>query len=328
MGSSPRILLFSTLPFPLSQVPSPIRRRQHPPWQIFWFPSVGNPILTTLFFLSLGSGTGLFAQDLLEKVSGQVKEDSFISNLSLAKLACSQSQGRGKSLASSGAASSSRAPGSSSYSSLLDYSRLSSSSGKRSSSPGRGGAGKHFNPLNSMRKSVPPVLCTSLHEVCIYIYTVYIYIKAPFHKSRINWIYDPAPPPPRSATLHSRNSHASIPSNRKNKMSAIATPGPPAVPLSPAPPKKYRIRRRQAQRAANRNSRIISAAPLTQDERWANQSAAGIAGATHTQPEDSDPTSTMRTAVYPPSRIVGGSLTNENSLFQIGLESSRIPGLL
>ena len=35
----------------------------------------------------------------------------------------------------------------------------------------------------------------------------------------------------------------------------------------------------------------------------------------------------MRTAVYPPSRIVGDSLTNENSPFQIGLEPSRIPGL-
>ena len=31
--------------------------------------------------------------------------------------------------------------------------------------------------------------------------------------------------------------------------------------------------------------------------------------------------------MYPPSRIVGDSLANENSPFQIGLESSRIPGL-
>ena len=31
--------------------------------------------------------------------------------------------------------------------------------------------------------------------------------------------------------------------------------------------------------------------------------------------------------MYPPSRIVGDSPTNENSPFQIGLESSRIPGL-
>ena len=35
----------------------------------------------------------------------------------------------------------------------------------------------------------------------------------------------------------------------------------------------------------------------------------------------------MRTAVYPPSQIVGDSLTNENLPFQIGLESSRNPGL-
>ena len=39
------------------------------------------------------------------------------------------------------------------------------------------------------------------------------------------------------------------------------------------------------------------------------------------------PTSTRRTAVYPPSRIVGDSPANENSPFQLGLESSRIPGL-
>ena len=66
---------------------------------------------------------------------------------------------------------------------------------------------------------------------------------------------------------------------------------------------------------------------MTPDARWANQSAAGRAGATQTQPEGSDPTSTRRTAVYPPSRIVGDSSANENSPFQIGLESSRIPGL-
>ena len=149
-------------------------------------------------------------------------------------------------------------------------------------------------------------------------------IKVPFHESRINWIYDPAPPPPRRATLHSRNSHVSIPSNRrKNEVSAIATRG-----SLPAPPKKRRMRRRrQARRAANRNTENSSATPLTQDERWANQSAAGRAGATQTQPEGSDPTSTRWTAVYPPSRIVGNPSTNENSPFQIGLESSRIPGL-
>ena len=135
-----------------------------------------------------------------------------------------------------------------------------------------------------------------------------------------------APRPDNSVYSHSQR----VPKrkNNENKMSATATCSPLAVPLSPAPSKKCRIRRRrQAQRAANRNAGIIPAAPLTQDERWANQSAAGHAGATQTQPEGSDPTSTRRTAVYPPSWIVGNSWTNENSPFQIGLVSSRNLGL-
>ena len=135
-----------------------------------------------------------------------------------------------------------------------------------------------------------------------------------------------APRPDNS--VYSRSQRVPRHKDSENKMSAIATRGPLAVSPSPAPPKKCRIRRRrQAQRTANRNAGIIPAAPLTKDERWANQSTAGHAGATHTQPEDSDLTSTMRTAVYPPSRIVGNSWTNENSPFQIGLESSRILGL-
>ena len=111
-------------------------------------------------------------------------------------------------------------------------------------------------------------------------------------------------------------------------MSAIATSGSLTAPLSSVPPKKCRMRRRrQARRAANRNTENSSAAPLTQDARWTNQRAAVPAGATQPQPDNSTPTSARRTAVCPPSRIVGGSLTNENSPFQIGLESSRIPGL-
>ena len=111
-------------------------------------------------------------------------------------------------------------------------------------------------------------------------------------------------------------------------MSAIATRGSSPAPLSSAPPKKRRMRRRrQARRAANRNAENSSAAPLTQDARWANQRAAVPAGATQPLLENSNPTSARRTAVYPPSRIVGDSLANENSPFQIGLKSSRIPGL-
>ena len=116
--------------------------------------------------------------------------------------------------------------------------------------------------------------------------------------------------------------------NSENEVSAIATRGSSPAPLSSAPPKKRRMRRRrQARRAANRNTGNSSAAPLTQDACWANQRAAVPAGATQLLPENSDPSSTRRTAVYPPSRIVGDSLANENSPFQIGLESSRIPGL-
>ena len=82
-----------------------------------------------------------------------------------------------------------------------------------------------------------------------------------------------APRPDNSVSSHSQ----SVPKrkNNENKMSATDTRKPLVVPLSPAPPKKCRIRRRrQAQRAANRNSGIVPAAPLTQDERWANQRAA------------------------------------------------------
>ena len=125
-------------------------------------------------------------------------------------------------------------------------------------------------------------------------------------------------------SVYSHSQRFSPRKDNENKMSATVTRNPLAVPLSPAPPKKCRIRRR---RQANRNSGIISAAPLTQDERSANQRASGHAEATQTQPEGSDPTSTRRTAVYPPSRIVLNSGTNENSPFQIGLESSINLGL-
>ena len=183
-------------------------------------------------------------------------------------------------------------------------------------------------------------------------------ITVPFHESRLNWVHDTAPSPPRrmehtvtvphsdssanSSVSVPRNTLAPIPSdstrshpkpvperkNSENEVSAIATRGSSGAPLSRALPKKcIRRRRRQARRTANRNSEAISTAPVTPDERWANQRAADNAGATQPQPEDSDPTSTRRTAVYPPSRNVGDPTANENSPFQLGLELSRIPGL-
>ena len=136
--------------------------------------------------------------------------------------------------------------------------------------------------------------------------------SASLHNSSVSVSSAPNP----NNSVRSYPKHVSERKESENEVSAIATHGSPAAPLSSAPPKKCRIRRRrQVKRAANRNSGTISAAPLTPDACWANQRAAGQAGATQTQPEDSDPTSTRRTAVYPPSRIVGDSSANENSPF-------------
>ena len=69
------------------------------------------------------------------------------------------------------------------------------------------------------------------------------------------------------------------------------------------------------------------------DARWANQRSA-VPGSpvvparvTQSTPKAVDPISPMRTAVYLPPESVGNSSTNENSLFQIGLESRRNLGL-
>ena len=192
-------------------------------------------------------------------------------------------------------------------------------------------------------------------------------MTSPLHQSRLHWIHDPNPNQshrvelrktvPRNNTVQTsdsipRNPLAPIPSaswynssypvpsaspprnsvhsysrpvprinkenNSENEVSAIAT-------RSSLPSKKWRSRKRRVdRRALDRESRNSS---FIQDARWANQRAAVPAGVTQPLPETSDPTSTMRTAVYPPSRNVGDPPTNENSPFQIGLESSRFPGL-
>ena len=131
-----------------------------------------------------------------------------------------------------------------------------------------------------------------------------------------------------SDSVRSHNKPVSVRNNHENQVSAIATRGSPAAPLTPSLPKKWwRRRRRQARRAANRKEALSSATPVTPDERWAIQRP-GHPGAT--QPlllEDSDPTSRMRTAQYPHSRSVGNSAANENLPFHLGLEPSEFPGL-
>ena len=120
----------------------------------------------------------------------------------------------------------------------------------------------------------------------------------------------------------------------ETQASAITASVPSGAPLAPSLPKKCRRRRRrQARRAANQNKAPSSAAPVIPDERWANERA-GSSGATQPRLEDSDPTSRMRTAVYPHPSIHSQTITqppistaNENSPFPLSLELGEFPGL-
>ena len=93
--------------------------------------------------VSPGSTSGLVDQSLLEKISSQVKEDSFISSsLSMTKIAHSCTFRGSKSSSSSfGSAGSASQAGPSGYQSPL-FQR--SASNKRSTSPGRGSCSKRF----------------------------------------------------------------------------------------------------------------------------------------------------------------------------------------
>ena len=63
---------------------------------------------------------------------------------------------------------------------------------------------------------------------------VMIIVTQAYFGSRVNWIYDPAPPAPRRATLHSGN----IPVLASdNQASAIATSVPSGAPLTPSLPR-------------------------------------------------------------------------------------------
>ena len=100
---------------------------------------------------------------------------------------------------------------------------------------------------------------------------------------------------------------------------------------SSLPPKRKRDRKhRRERRARERENQSES---FIHDARWANQRSLVPADSsvpvrvTQSDPQDSDPISSMRTAVYPPLESVGNSAANENSPFQIGLESREFPGL-
>ena len=96
------------------------------------------------------------------------------------------------------------------------------------------------------------------------------------------------------------------------------------------PPKKKRNRQyRRERRARERAEREV----FNHDARWASQrpgdpsSSSVPAQVTQSGLQDSDPISAMRPAVYYPHESVGSSRTNENSPFQIDLESVEFSGL-
>ena len=100
---------------------------------------------------------------------------------------------------------------------------------------------------------------------------------------------------------------------------------------SSLPPKRKRDRKHRRERRAKERERKSEA--FIHDARWASQrpgdpSSSSIpVQVTQSDPQDSDPISSMRTAVYPPPESVGNSAANDNSPFQIGLESREFLGL-
>ena len=167
----------------------------------------------------------------------------------------------------------------------------------------------------------------------------------PLYESRLCWIPDPRDSVRKSVQTRDinvtmrdsvcpRDITKTVRGTSETQASAITASVPSGAPLTPSLPKKCRRRRRrQARRAANQNRAPSSAAPVTPDERWANERA-GSSGATQPRLEDSDPTSRMRTAVYPHPSIHSQTIAlppistaNENSPFHLGLELGEFPGL-
>ena len=149
-----------------------------------------------------------------------------------------------------------------------------------------------------------------------------ICVTQPLYESRMNWIHDPAPPPPRRISMDysdtpvqssytpvqsrdtrvkSRDTHVkSRDTHTKSRdpplltsdtqVSAIAINVSSRAPLAlPHPRKSRRRRRRRNRHSANENSAPRSATPVTPDERWDNRNSASQRATLH-QPVASDPT--------------------------------------
>ena len=163
-------------------------------------------------------------------------------------------------------------------------------------------------------------------------------VTQPLFGSNMNWIYDPAPPAPRRATVdysdtpvNSRDTPVHTSDTPASAIDISASSGAPLA--SPHPKKSWRRRRRRNRRSANENSASRSAAPVTPDEHWANRNSA-FQRATQHQSEASDPTQMMSTPVYQEQSFHSSHLpqplvpaTNRNAAFQFGLDRCRFPGL-
>ena len=158
-------------------------------------------------------------------------------------------------------------------------------------------------------------------------------VKAPLPSSRINWIYDPRPNQPSRVTPRQAvpgNINDTVPRNniqQKGKTNQVHNKAcSSSLSHKRKRDRKHRRERRARERENNRESFI-------HDARWANQrslvpgSSSVPVRVTQSVPQAVDPISSMRTAVYPPLESVGNPTANGNSPFQMGLESSRFPGL-
>ena len=156
----------------------------------------------------------------------------------------------------------------------------------------------------------------------------------PLYESRMNWVYDPAPPASRRATVDFSDTpvdFSNTPVNTRDTPASAIISASPGAPLASPHPKKSR--RRRNRRSANQNSAPRSAATVTPDERWANKNSASQR-ATQPQSAASDPSQMMSTPVYQDQSFHSSHLPqppvpagNRNAAFQFGLDRCRFRGL-
>ena len=146
-----------------------------------------------------------------------------------------------------------------------------------------------------------------------------------------SWYNSNLPIPSASSPRKTVSKHSQTVPRSNNHENSKTTQVDNNAKCSSPPPKKKRDRKyRRERRARERENKIAS---FIHDARWASQSTA-VPGSpvvparvTQSTPKAVDPISPMWTAVYPPPGFVGNPPTNDNSPFQIGLESSRNLGL-